>query len=83
MPSVEFLTKYIHSLTFGIEEFNYYAQKIEKASKGKYKLTLDKKDTHTLFDNNKISLNESVNVFFQRNKSNELETHFLKCLSMI
>lgn len=78
MPSVEFLTKYIHSLTFGIEEFNYYAQKIEKASKGKYKLTLDKKDTHTLFDNNKISLNESVNVFFQRNKSNELETHFFE-----
>lgn len=77
-PSIEFLTKYINSLTFGLEEFNYYAQKIEKATNGKYKLTLDKKNAHTLFDNNKASLNEAVNIFFQRNKLNELESRFFE-----
>ncbi|MEX6311848.1 helix-turn-helix domain-containing protein [Staphylococcus saprophyticus] len=77
-PSIEFLTKYINSLTFGIEEFNYYANKIEKASNKKCKLTLDKKNSDDTFVNNKISLNESVNVLFQRNKLNELESHFFE-----
>ncbi|KIJ87330.1 hypothetical protein SE00_03995 [Staphylococcus saprophyticus] len=77
-PSIEFLTKYLNSLTFGLEEYNYYAQKLEKASNDKYKLTLDKKNIPDPFVNNKYSLNEAVNIFFQRNKLNELESLFFE-----